>query len=1040
MSCKNLDSNKREKNNELEFRSTYDNFYKKGDNNEIQKYSQNNIEIQSNKKLLYFSKKNKGKDMINYDTKIYSISSFVNYKNKKNKNYEKLSLELKNLFNIWNDNKTNIYECESNIKKNDKEEQKKNINKNNLDISYDILDYINVIKKPQNERTMIDLYMIVNCLSKTNIGKYFREEFDNNKEIFEKLITFCSVEIQHKKFYKGDKVFNIGDFPDNFYIILQGKVDVVKPLQKKVSISGNNYFSYLMDLLKRGDTFTFNSCIENNQNNYVIEKEDINILPYIFISINLEKINIDLPIDFGEILSIVNMPPEKFGLTESQMLDNEYIKENIYKIKKCFPFKKISSDLIQKYYFVFDKFEKNEVIIYDYVHFLSLETNDYFGDSALDSKTTRNATIIASEDTDVGFIEMGIYQNNIGEEKRKIIKNHLNFLLNNFFFKKINPKKFQKRYFGYFIMNNFKKGDIIYRENEMPKYAYFIKEGKVELSTSKNILEMEATIEILKKKIENVKAILMSKPNKNKSDNEKNNELTEEKELLYSKINSNFINLSKHLNQKEKNKILILKDTEDIGIISFYFDCPYITNCIVNSNIAKIFKIDIKYLSEIMNHEKICIDDLNQKVMHKLQLFQDRFFNVNTTKLLIADKKEERKFNEIIKIQKNIKLKKILHKHDIIYNNINYENSKTKMDVNKFKELYKKLIEKTIDHYSQNKSNKNIKSTLPSIKSEKVFIINSNLMTDKNNRRNRTLTLHKTNRQKIKNISKEKDNNSIFIELNNKSIKNIYKKRIKKNFENEISNNRNNIINKKNNYINSNSIEMKNKKNDSVINYFEKYFNNISLTAKTPLIFSKNIFTEEYNNKDKDKNKSINYNKNNINNNANPNYNIIKNSRNNNNLNYNTLNKGNTFSSFRNLNNSKNNNINNIFSLLKNKNSFYKNKKLGVTTIHFSKNANNNIINKEKIINSYTDKGFKFNSINKIKQINHPYYSPAVLIKKEKYNIFTKNDYFLSKNKNKEKINENKKLNELGFFSFSSEKRENEDNKNYTMIKYKKIL
>ena len=35
------------------------------------------------------------------------------------------------------------------------------------------------------------------------------------------LITFCSVEIKHKKFYKNQKIFNIGDLPDYFYIILQ---------------------------------------------------------------------------------------------------------------------------------------------------------------------------------------------------------------------------------------------------------------------------------------------------------------------------------------------------------------------------------------------------------------------------------------------------------------------------------------------------------------------------------------------------------------------------------------------------------------------------------------------------------------------------------------------------------------------------------------------------------------------------------------------------------------------------------------------------
>ena len=1051
MSYKKFDLDNNQKIKESEFRNTFDNFFIESENNEDQ---QNKNDVQTNKKYLILpkgtkkKKYNKSKDnsfVITYDTKIFSIPFFSNdSKSKKNRNYEQLLLELNKLFNSRT-NENNIYQDSINIKQNKDENKKQNNNKKYIDLPNNILDYISIIKKPINERTMADLYLINKCLSKTKIGKYFKTEFNNNKEIFEKLITFCSVEIRHKKYYQGEKVFNIGDLPDNFYIILQGKVDIVKPLQKKVSISGNNYFCYLMDLLKNGDNYTFNLCIENNQKTYAIEKEDISLLPYIFISINLEKINIDLPIDFSEVLSIVNIPPENLGLTGNQVFRNYYIKEKISNIKSYFPIG-ISSDLFEKYYFIFDKFEKNEVIIYDYEKFLSLETNDYFGDSAIDSKTTRNATIIASEDTDLGYLEMNLYQHFIGEEKSKNIKRQLNFLMKNFFFRTINPRKFQTKYFGYFILNNLKKGDIIYRENETPKFVYFIEEGKVELSSSKNILEMESTIQILRKKLDDMNTLLIVGPHKNEIDEEKNKELieSEKKELLYDKINSNFITLNKHLNQKDKNKILILKKNECLGIISFYFDCPCFTDCVVYSNSAKIFKIDIKYLNEIITHEKKCIDDLNKKVKYKLHLFEDRFFSVNNTKLLIADKKESIKLDELIKIKNNIILKKMLHKHDFIYNNLNNENKKTKVDINKFKELYKKIINKNHDNRNDNKSNKTMKSTLPSIKSEKVFIINNILMTDRRNRRNSTLTRRKTNINKIKNISKNKSNTIKFLDLNNKNGKNIDKKRINMFAENGNDTNRNKKINKRNK--NYNSIEMKQKKNDSFIIYYEKYFNNKNLTAKTPLIFSKSILMEDNKNFDNDKNDSTSDIKNsNINNKQNINSNInyeknkfLKNSRNSKYSTFNYLNKDSTLSTFRNINNSKNNSQKRIFPLLKKKNFLYKNNKFSDTSIHFNKNINKNIMNKEKVINSYTDKNYKFNVINKMKNINHPYYSPAVLSKKEKYNIFTRNEFYFSKNIKKRKENEN--LNELGFFSFSSEKRNNEDKKNITCIKFKKVL
>ena len=58
------------------------------------------------------------------------------------------------------------------------------------DLLYDILELLEIIKKTPNERTMIDLYKIVNYLSNTKLGIYFKEEFADNKEIYEKFNNF----------------------------------------------------------------------------------------------------------------------------------------------------------------------------------------------------------------------------------------------------------------------------------------------------------------------------------------------------------------------------------------------------------------------------------------------------------------------------------------------------------------------------------------------------------------------------------------------------------------------------------------------------------------------------------------------------------------------------------------------------------------------------------------------------------------------------------------------------------------------------------
>ena len=114
-----------------------------------------------------------------------------------------------------------------------------------------------------------------------------------------------------------------------------------------------------------------------------------------------------------------------------------------------------------------------------------------------------------------------------------------------------------------------------------------------------------------------------------------------------------------NINKKQKNKIIIMKNNEDIGLISFFFECPYIANCEVISNTAKIYKIDFKYLHQILSNEKHCIYDLIKRINYKLKLFHERFFNINNTKLSIADKEETYKNKEKMELMISVKKKKI---------------------------------------------------------------------------------------------------------------------------------------------------------------------------------------------------------------------------------------------------------------------------------------------------------------------------------------------------------------------------------------------
>ena len=178
---------------------------------------------------------------INADTWVNRLP-FLYVENRKVKNYERIYFELIKLFSK---KKGGEEDDDYNLKQYHNSEEKNMFTSNNdLDAYYNIKDYINIIKKPPNVRTMHDVYLIIKFLSETRLGESFRDEY-NDDSIYGKLITFCSLEIKYKKYNKGKRVFNIGDSPDNFYIILNGKVDIIKPLQVRMALTGNEYFLYL---------------------------------------------------------------------------------------------------------------------------------------------------------------------------------------------------------------------------------------------------------------------------------------------------------------------------------------------------------------------------------------------------------------------------------------------------------------------------------------------------------------------------------------------------------------------------------------------------------------------------------------------------------------------------------------------------------------------------------------------------------------------------------------------------------------------------
>ena len=380
--------------------------------------------------------------------------------------------------------------------------------------------------------------------------------------------------------------------------------------------------------------------------------------------------------EFDKILDLLDLTPEDLKLDPQKVKDNIYINDHVKGIIKRLP--PISAEIIENYSFINDNFLKKEVVIYEYKKFLELRANDYFGDSAIETNTPRNATIIAEEDTDMAYLTSKLYMAQIASEKAIVLGNKISALHNSYFFSKVKYNKFAKNYYNWFLNETYIKNDVLFYEGEDIKYIYFIQEGNVEITSSKSMNEIESLINELKEKKEDIieKHIVTNAHTKQKGNQNKDDYFT------YTQINSDPDDFYHYLNEKHKNKLLILNKNEDVGIISCLIGKKYITTCTVISRFAKIYKLDIDYLTQMLENEVDCRREFYKRMKNKLQLVSERLFKVNDINLIKTDEK----------INKIKLLKKLEYEKQLLESNSS--KNKTVINYDKLNEIRLKMLKK----------------------------------------------------------------------------------------------------------------------------------------------------------------------------------------------------------------------------------------------------------------------------------------------------------------------------------------------------------
>jgi len=360
---------------------------------------------------------------------------------------------------------------------------------------------------------------------------------------------------------KEDYLCKIGEVGDFFFIILKGSVGIYRVTSYTRLMDADEYFSILKSYYKNNDITLLNETLTSNYHIFPIKKEEFKRIDQKIYNLKYRRGLVSKRIDSTD--PAFN---ETFELMQSKSASKIEVKED--KVKEC------------KYFEYFEEsveeiiLDKHKCTIFVEEYFLTKKKGEYLGDLALDKKGgKRNASCKAAEDCYLGILDKDDYISFIKEEKAKLRKKEIDFLIENYIFKKIAKHQFDKKFYDEFVYMDLPKNYILIKEYDDTTCVYFIKEGEVELSFSKNILQLS-----------------------NLFHNLNDNYLPDFKDNFNYNIQNDPQDptVKNFLQERRLIKIKKLCNKESLGFIELFYGFSWMYTGVVKSEKAKIYRLDIK--------------------------------------------------------------------------------------------------------------------------------------------------------------------------------------------------------------------------------------------------------------------------------------------------------------------------------------------------------------------------------------------------------------------------------------------------------------
>ena len=513
---------------------------------------------------------------------------------------------------------------------------------------YDILSYI------LDKNVIYNNYMII--LNQYLLSLRFLEIFSLPESFIDKKDLFNKVSLSFKKEkIKSEKIIYLnGQIGKKCYIILDGRVSILEPCNFYVKGTYEKFYQYMEFLLLNNEYELIRLCFSSNTK-YINEKKTLYKNKFYKFNDLLERhINSDLKMEPTDEKAYI----EKFDFFINKCFDSKNILDEKQKKIQEELEKKIDeeekkekekeeeeqkleedpdriitgNDAANDRYEILDKIrkikrqsiidfykkkkkkiikDKDKVFIlwkYTNKNITILKKGDSFAEIALKKNDNKiKSTIISKTDCLFCYLERDEYRNLISEFIDDARRINVDSLMHSKLFHNYNSDLFNIHYFSFFTPVKKAKGDYLFRQKDVRKNIYFIKNGSVQIEYFSCWSDLDDILDILSEQT-----------TKKKKYN--NMILTEEelKNFIYKKQKFNIFN---YFNGEIAGTNEILYPDTDV----FMFDAVCTSEC-------EIFSLDVESLKNIIN-EKIIRKNYNELNAIKKEKLIQRLMTIKSNML-----------------------------------------------------------------------------------------------------------------------------------------------------------------------------------------------------------------------------------------------------------------------------------------------------------------------------------------------------------------------------------------------------------------------